>query len=165
MWFCHSQRGTTIPQLSFAVYTHQFISPSFTFLSSPSSPFLPPANKLHKQQQAKAPTSTAREREDGEDAALEAPRKAAAIGRRKGAAAVAADPNTNDAGETGDETGSAAAPSLGLSVLGSAWVERHKDIVEHYGAAYQEKTWRPLITALEAILVTEVGRARSPMCV
>lgn len=31
-----------------------------------------------------------------------------------------------------------------------------QDIVEHYGAAYHEATWRPLMGALEAVLVDEV---------
>ncbi len=32
--------------------------------------------------------------------------------------------------------------------------------MEHYGAAYHEATWRPLMGALEAVLVDEVGAGR-----
>ncbi|KAG2492529.1 hypothetical protein HYH03_009194 [Edaphochlamys debaryana] len=89
--------------------------------------------------------------------------KAAARARAQRAAAAAAaaaaspdDPAAAAAAAEAEAAGEAGAPVAGgLGVLGSAWVERHKDIVEAYGAAYHEATWRPLIQQLEAVLVTE----------
>ncbi|GLC40352.1 hypothetical protein PLESTB_001679800 [Pleodorina starrii] len=80
--------------------------------------------------------------------------------RRRGGAKRAGGSAAGDGGAGGAGTAAAAAASGGgggggLGVLGSAWVERHKDIVETYGAAYHDKTWRPIISALEAVLVSE----------
>ena len=38
-----------------------------------------------------------------------------------------------------------------------------QDIVEHYGAAYQEASWKPLTELLEAVVVTEVRRVYGGM--
>jgi hypothetical protein len=39
--------------------------------------------------------------------------------------------------------------SPALQVLGSAWVERQKDFVEQYGAAYHDLCWTPLVRILK----------------
>lgn len=35
-----------------------------------------------------------------------------------------------------------------LDLLGVAWLERHKDVVEEWGAAYHDATWMPLVHML-----------------
>ena len=40
-----------------------------------------------------------------------------------------------------------------LELMGVAWLERHKDMVEEWGAAYHDATWMPLVNML---------RVRSP---
>lgn len=42
--------------------------------------------------------------------------------------------------------------SAELMLLGEEWLERHKDRVEEWGAAYQALSWGPLIEALTADL-------------
>lgn len=37
-----------------------------------------------------------------------------------------------------------------LHLLGVAWLERHKDVVEDWGAAYHDATWMPLVNMLRA---------------
>ncbi|EFJ50648.1 hypothetical protein VOLCADRAFT_103855 [Volvox carteri f. nagariensis] len=79
-------------------------------------------------------------------------------GRRRGGGAGGSASDNGDGGSAAAAPPSApaSAASASLGVLGLAWVERHKDIVEHYGASYQDKTWRPLVAVLEGVLVTEV---------
>ena len=36
------------------------------------------------------------------------------------------------------------------ALLGRDWLERHKDLVEDWGARYQEVTWGPLLALLQA---------------
>jgi hypothetical protein len=36
-----------------------------------------------------------------------------------------------------------------LALLGNAWLERHKDVVEAWGAAYHDATWMPLVALLQ----------------
>ncbi|KXZ53823.1 hypothetical protein GPECTOR_6g741 [Gonium pectorale] len=87
-------------------------------------------------------------------------RRAATAAAAAAAAAIDGGGATRAAG-AGDVPSTADALPSGLGVLGSAWVERHKDIVEHYGAAYHEDTWRPLIAGLEAVIVTEEDKEPS----
>jgi exocyst complex protein 7 len=35
--------------------------------------------------------------------------------------------------------------AVALELLGVPWLERHKDIVEEWGAAYHDATWMPLV--------------------
>ena len=46
-------------------------------------------------------------------------------------------------------------------LLGSRWVEKHRDLVEKYGQQYHELTWQPLIKPLERVL-SEVGSILNP---
>ncbi|GFR51759.1 hypothetical protein Agub_g14211, partial [Astrephomene gubernaculifera] len=68
--------------------------------------------------------------------------------------------NRGNTGGTGGNS-SGGCCSLGVGVLGVGWLERHKDIVEHYGAAYHEATWRPLLEGLEAVVVTQTDKEPS----
>jgi exocyst complex protein 7 len=36
-----------------------------------------------------------------------------------------------------------------LALMGSEWLERHKDLVEEYGAKYHEGVWMPLVRLLQ----------------
>lgn len=36
-----------------------------------------------------------------------------------------------------------------VELLGSAWLERHKDLVEEWGAGYHDATWMPLVHMLK----------------
>lgn len=38
--------------------------------------------------------------------------------------------------------------SAALQLLGVDWLERHKDMIEDYGAAYHEATWMPIVQML-----------------
>ncbi|KAG2433194.1 hypothetical protein HYH02_012736 [Chlamydomonas schloesseri] len=80
--------------------------------------------------------------------------------RARRAAEAAAEAAEAEAAAAAAAHPDAAVPG-GLAVLGRAWVERHKDIVEHYGAAYQDASWKPLAELLEAVVVTETDKEPS----
>ncbi|GIM12723.1 hypothetical protein Vretimale_15897 [Volvox reticuliferus] len=111
--------------------------------------------QLQQQQQQQQPSkSTGQEAEGiGESDGGRAKRRSGKRGTVKSGGTTSDVDGDNEPTMAAEASGGGVA--TGLGVLGIAWVERHKDIVEHYGAAYHEKTWRPLISALEAVLVTE----------
>lgn len=50
-----------------------------------------------------------------------------------------------------------------LHLLGVAWLERHKDVVEDWGAAYHEATWMPLVHMLRVRGVERPGPRSSSL--
>eukprot|EP00198_Chlamydomonas_reinhardtii_P013432 XP_001702769.1 component of the exocyst complex [Chlamydomonas reinhardtii] len=122
------------------------------------------ADKQKASAAAAAKTSAAAAAEaeaDAEAASLEAEGATVRARRRaRRAAEAAAEAAEAEAAAAAAAHPDAAVPG-GLAVLGRAWVERHKDIVEHYGAAYQEASWKPLTELLEAVVVTETDKEPS----
>ncbi|PNG99711.1 hypothetical protein TSOC_014505, partial [Tetrabaena socialis] len=110
--------------------------------------------QLQRRAQAAAEAALAAAAAESEAGATRRAKRHAAAAA---AAAAAEDGSDADAGAAAAaaaaDLDAAAAAANGLGVLGLAWVERHKDIVEHYGAAYHEATWQPLIAVLEGVLV------------
>ncbi|KIZ02022.1 Exocyst complex component 7 [Monoraphidium neglectum] len=50
--------------------------------------------------------------------------------------------------------------SAAEALLGRDWLERHKDLVEDWGARYQDLTWGPLLALLQVDAPTDVGRLK-----
>eukprot|EP00879_Flechtneria_rotunda_P025217 GHRR01026787.1.p1 GENE.GHRR01026787.1~~GHRR01026787.1.p1 ORF type:complete len:607 (+),score=217.54 GHRR01026787.1:931-2751(+) len=50
--------------------------------------------------------------------------------------------------------------SPGLSLLGVAWLERHKDAVEDWGAQYHKLTWMPLIELLKVEPPSDIAKVK-----
>jgi exocyst complex protein 7 len=47
--------------------------------------------------------------------------------------------------------------STAEELLGRDWLERHKDLVEDWGARYQDVTWGPVLALLQVGTVTRIG--------